>query len=259
MTPPVIAAHSSPPPTDVSPTAVVDAASQDIASTVTLSRPLEGSEQQDSDIVSSSAEPDTSQFFSTTSTPAPAPTLAPIPTSLPNTPSELYDADVTSVSNSLHFAPPSIVSSIPASCPTDGATFPRLRARGLVNTRNICFANAVLQLLVNSPPFWNLFRELGNLEGQREAGVPETGGGATPLVDTTVRFFKEFIVEGESPSTQQQSQPAACGTSRVDEEKKYDNVVDAFEPTYLYDAMKEKRQLKPLLVCSRALLAISCY
>ncbi|KAI0267937.1 hypothetical protein BGY98DRAFT_925384, partial [Russula aff. rugulosa BPL654] len=101
-------------------------------------------------------------------------------------------------------------------------TLSRLSPRGLVNTGNICFANAVLQLLVNSPPFWSLFRELGDLKAQRGAGVPETGSGATPLVDATVIFFKEFL-------------------------KKDDNVVESFEPTYLYDAMKEKRQLKPLL------------
>jgi ubiquitin carboxyl-terminal hydrolase 10 len=112
-----------------------------------------------------------------------------------------------------------------------------------------------LQLLVNSPPFWNLFRELGNLEGQR-GGVPETGGSSTPLVDATVRFFKEFMVQEDSPSTQQLSQLAACGTSTVDDEKKDD---DSLEPTYLYDAMREKRQLRPLLVCSRALVMTSCY
>ncbi|KAN0105392.1 hypothetical protein V8E52_011059, partial [Russula decolorans] len=124
---------------------------------------------------------------------------------------------------------------------------PRLRVRGLVNTGNICFANTVLQLLVNLPPFWNLFRELDDLKGQRGAGVPESGDGATPLVDATVRFVKEFIVEEESPSTQHQSQLASGGTLRADEEKRVDNVIDSFEPTYLYDAMKAKRELKPLL------------
>jgi hypothetical protein len=83
---------------------------------------------------------------------------------------------------------------------------------------------------------------------------------ACGLVNTrTVRFFKEFMVEEDLPSTQQLSQLAVCGTSTVNEEKKDDNVVDSFEPTYLYDAMREKRQLRPLLVCSRALLATSCY
>jgi hypothetical protein len=62
------------------------------------------------------------------------------------------------------------------------------------------FANAVLQLLVRSPPFWNLFRELGDLKGQRGAGDPETGGRTTPLGDVTVSFFKEFVFEGSSIS-----------------------------------------------------------
>jgi ubiquitin carboxyl-terminal hydrolase 10 len=115
-----------------------------------------------------------------------------------------------------------------------------------------------LQLLVNSPPFWNLFRELGDLKGQREAAVPDTCGDATPLVDVTARFLKEVIFEEES-SMQQQSRPATGGTSRADQEKKDDNVVDSFEPTYLYDAMKEKRQLKPLLVRPRAHVAASSY
>jgi ubiquitin carboxyl-terminal hydrolase 10 len=128
-----------------------------------------------------------------------------------------------------------------------------------MNTKNVCFANTVLRLLVNSPLFWNLFREMGHLRVQRGAGVHETSGDATPLVDATVRFLKEFSVEEESPSTQQQSQLDTGGTSRAGEDKKAYNIVDLFEPTYMYDAMKEKRQLKPLLVRSRALIAASCY
>jgi hypothetical protein len=237
--------HSSSRPTGASPTTVVAAAPQDIASTTMLSYPLEGSEQQNSGIIAPSAEPGTSQILFTASTH----TLAPNPTSLPNMPSESCDAGVASVSNSSHLAPPSIGPPTPASRPTGSATLPRLRARGLVKTGNMCFATAVLQLLVNSPPSWNLFRALRDLKGQCGAGVPETGGGATPLVDATVRLFKEIMVEEESPSTQQQSQPATGGTSRA----------DSFEPTYMYDVMKEKRQLKSLLVRSRAHLAASCH
>jgi hypothetical protein len=248
MTPPTNPVHSSPRPTGAFPTAVVAAAPQDITTTPPLSHPLEGSEQRDTDIVAPSAKPGTSQILFTAS-------LAPIPTSLPKS----HDASVIPVSDSSHFAPPSIGSSIPAPHPTSSAMLPRLRVRGLVNTGNICFANAVLHLLVNLPPFRNLFRELGDLKEQRGARLPETGGGATPLVDATVRFFKEFIVQEVSPSTQQQSQPATGGTSRAEEEKKDDNVVDSFEPTYMYDAMKEKRQLKPLLVRSRSHVAASCY
>ena len=261
MTPPANPVYSSSRPTGALRTAVVIAAPPDITSTATLSHPLEGIEQKDSDIVASSAEPGTSQLLSIASMHAPTPTT-PTPTlvlnpiSSPNTPSESYNAGVRIASNSSHIAPPFIGFSIPASLPTGSATHPRLRTRGLVNARNTCFANAVLQLLVNSPPLWNLFKELGDLKGQREAGVPETGGGATPLVEATVRFFREFEVEEELPSVQQQSLPATGGTSRADEEKKCDNVVvDSFEPTYLYDAMKEKNRLKPLLVRSHAHLA----
>ena len=87
----------------------------------------------------------------------------------------------------------------------------------------------------------------------------ETEDGTRPLVEATVRFFKEFIVEEESRSGKQQTQPVMGGTSRANEEKKDDNVFDSFEPTYLYDVMKEKRQLKSLLVRSRAHVAASCY
>jgi hypothetical protein len=157
MIPPTNPVHSSSRPTDASPTAVVPVAQQDITSTATLSYPQEGSEQH---IVAPGAEPGNSQILSTASTHAPTPTLAPIPTSLPYTPSESYNGGVASVSDSSHFALPSraIGSSISASHPTASATLPHLRARGLVNTGNICFANAVLQLLVNLPSFWNLFR-----------------------------------------------------------------------------------------------------
>jgi ubiquitin carboxyl-terminal hydrolase 10 len=112
----------------------------------------------------------------------------------------------------------------------------------------MCFANAVSQLLVHSPLFWNLFRELEYLKGQRGAGGLETVGGATPMVDATMRFFEEFMLK-EKETLQQ----AAGGKPREDEEaKRGHNVVDSFEPMYMYDAMKETRQLKTLLVRSRA-------
>ena len=117
------------------------------------------------------------------------------------------------------------------------------------------FANAVLHLLAHSPPFWDLFRELGDLKGQCGTGCPETGGGATPLVYATLRFFEEFKFK-KTPPTQQPLQLAASGKPREDEEG--NNVVNLFEPTYMYGAMKEKRQLKTLLVCSSVQAAL-CY
>jgi ubiquitin carboxyl-terminal hydrolase 10 len=121
----------------------------------------------------------------------------------------------------------------------------------------MCFVNAVLQLLVHSPPFRNMFSGLGDVQGQRAAGSPETGGGATPLVDATMRLFEEFMFkEKEPPPTQQPPQQAA----REDEEENKENkVLDSFEPTYMYDAMKEKRKLKDLLVRSRDQDVPFCY
>ena len=246
ITPQINPAYSGSHPTSESPTALVTTAPPDITSTVKLYHSPE-----DSDVVASSAEPRTSQILSTASMHA----LVPIPTSLPNTRSEFYQASVTSISNPWHF---SSGSSISASHPTGSATLPPLHPRGLVNTKNMCFANAVLQLLVNSPPFWNLFRELDDPKGRRPGGFPETGGGVTPLVDATVRFFNEFTV-GESPPTKQQSQLTLSRTSGADEEDKDDNIVDSFEPTYLYDAMKETTQLRPLLVRPCARIVASFY
>ena len=114
----------------------------------------------------------------------------------------------------------------------------------------MCFTNSVLQMLVHSPQFCNMFRELGSLKGLHGEEGPETG--ATPLMAATVRFFEEFVSKEKELPPQQPSQQAAGGMPREDEEamKEY-NVVDSFEPVHMYDAMKEKRRLKMLLVSSR--------
>jgi ubiquitin carboxyl-terminal hydrolase 10 len=117
----------------------------------------------------------------------------------------------------------------------------------------MCFANSVLQLLVHTPPFWNLLKELGDLKGQHGEVGAETGGGATPLVDATMKFFEEFVFKDESLLAQQPPQQAAERKPREDEEaRKGRNTTDSFEPMYMYDAMKEKILLKNLLVRSCA-------
>jgi ubiquitin carboxyl-terminal hydrolase 10 len=132
-----------------------------------------------------------------------------------------------------------------------------------MNTGNMCFANSVLQLLLHVPPFWNLFRELGRLKGSRGARGPETAGGATPLVDATVRLVEEFMPkEKELPSTRQppELEHAEIGRPRADEEEKKENkLVDSFEPTYMYNAMKENGRLKTMLVRPRDQDASFCY
>ena len=133
--------------------------------------------------------------------------------------------------------------------PTDNTSILRLPARGLVNTGGVCFSNAVLQLLAHTPTFWDAFRELGDLKGRLGAEDLET---AAPLVDATMRFFKEFALkEKKPPPTQQPPQQAIREISREEEEEKEHGAVDSFEPTYIYVAMKEKTQLKDLLVRSR--------
>ena len=133
---------------------------------------------------------------------------------------------------------------------TGHTTLSRPRARGLVNTGGVYFSNAVLQLLVHSPPFWDVFRELENLKGQPGERGPET---ATPLVDATMKFFEEFMFKEKKPLlTQRPPQQAVREISREDEEEKEEhNNLDLFELTYMYDAMKEKTQLKGFLVRSR--------
>ena len=96
----------------------------------------------------------------------------------------------------------SLLSSATLSHPTGNPTLPRLHARGLVNTGSMCFANAVLQLLVHSP----LFKEL---EGLRGAGALDTGVGAAPLVNATVRFFEELTFK------EKEYQPQCCGFIRT--------------------------------------------
>ena len=243
--------HTGSRPIDASPLGGVAAAPQDIPSTAT----------------------GISEILSHASMLSPTPTLVPVPALILDKSLTTYDAGAASISNPLLPASSIVSFSFPASPsspvpplpktpshPTGTTTLPRLRARGLVNSGNMCFVNAVLHLLVHSRPFWDLFRELGDLKGQRGARGLETGGAATPLVDATVRFFEEFIFKEEPPTTQQPLQSVARGKQGEDgEEKEVSKVVDSIEPTYIYDAMKEKRQLKILLVCSCAQDALFCY
>ena len=251
-----------------------------------LSHPSERGTQRD--IVPPCAEPDLPDFkenLSTGLTPPPTSTPLSMPLPIPSVlnKTSLCDAGLAFTSNSFLPAPSIVGFSIPDShtpsrdsplkftnlitlsgtTPThtiDADMLPRLRARGLVNRRNNCFANAVLQLLVHCPPFWDLGRDLGRLMGKQAPGEgQETGGGETPLMDAKVKFLGEFVYKEDLSVTQQLQQKAARGKAGENEEgKKEHDVVDFFDPRYMYDAMKENTQLKHLLVGSRARAYPSC-
>ncbi|KAI9628453.1 hypothetical protein H4Q26_018054 [Puccinia striiformis f. sp. tritici PST-130] len=57
--------------------------------------------------------------------------------------------------------------------------------RGLVNNGNICFANAILQVLVHCSPFFNLLNHIGRI-------VAHDFKSQTPLLDAMIAFLHEF-------------------------------------------------------------------
>ena len=82
-----------------------------------------------------------------------------------------------------------------------------------------CFANAVLQLLVHSPPLRNLFRELRDLKCKRREGDPlaEAGGSAKPLVDAMMRFQRNLCFRKRSRFRPSNATAAAIGRRRKTE------------------------------------------
>ena len=254
--------HSSSHSSDRSPRGGVATAQPDITSAQSpaeLSHLMESSKQ--GDLATSHAEPlaDISETLSTVPTPVPVSTPPVLNKSI-----ALYDASSACISKSSHptissisfsdpkthlppHVPPlpnaellSITAGTSPKGPSDNTTLPCSSALKLVNDKT-CPANAVLQLLVYCPPFLDLFRGLGRLVGQRDGR--EIGGVSTPLIDATVRFLDDFAYKEKTSLTQQFLQQAIKGKAKEDEKEKEENdVVGPLITTYVYDAMKEKRQ-----------------
>ena len=118
----------------------------------------------------------------------------------------------------------------------------------------MCFASAVLQLLVYCEPFWRLFGEVGlgspsfvpRRDKQREKdgwakSVFEDPDLKVPLVDATIRFLREFGVD-------QPTREKGRDEERIrDDEANGES--EAFIPTYVYDAMKANKRFDTMRVC----------
>ncbi|KAL4259272.1 Ubiquitin carboxyl-terminal hydrolase [Pleurotus pulmonarius] len=182
------------------------------------------------------------------SIPADAPTQAPSSTGsinqtkktellkllLPHTSSNTPVTPTHSYANAAVTAPAQSASSAP----------PAIRPRGLVNTGNMCFANSVLQVLIYCQPFHKLFVDLGKTLGEgggaEVLSAESTGEGekATPLIDATIKFLNEFqvakAVEVEA------GRRGGKGKEKEVNDDDWDG--ESFIPTYVYDALKEKKR-----------------
>ncbi|KAJ6539829.1 hypothetical protein DFH09DRAFT_1041863 [Mycena vulgaris] len=121
--------------------------------------------------------------------------------------------------------------SIPAAAPPPIDLFApspelALAPRGLVNTGNMCFANAVLQALVHCPPFAALVARLG---------PPGAGG----LLGATGAFVREFVVQKAEGKGDAKGKGEGKGKGRAQEEEEEG---EAFVATGVYDALKGSKR-----------------
>ncbi|KAJ7792837.1 hypothetical protein B0H14DRAFT_3115102 [Mycena olivaceomarginata] len=144
----------------------------------------------------------------------------------------------------------------------DATAAERLTPRGLVNTGNMCFANAVLQVLVYCAPFSSLFARLHALLGEAEFDVAGTGAGGfntnpsggqddggggggvlgpAPLVRATGAFLREFIVS-VSAKKPVSGGAGGKGKGKVSPAEEQEEEPEAFIPTHIYDALKGKKR-----------------
>lgn len=109
--------------------------------------------------------------------------------------------------------------------------------------------------MVYCEPFWTLFEEMGKVVSGR--GKEWRG---TPLVDATIDFLREFAVDdskGKTKAKEGGNGKSGKGKERYDgngvlvkeEDDVEENVTDSFLPTYVYEALKEKKRFDNMRVC----------
>lgn len=126
----------------------------------------------------------------------------------------------------------SAIATLLSSGPTGSGGLPTIRPRGLVNTGNMCFANSVLQVLMYCGPFNRFFSDLGKHLTHVEAGNRINDNNSLPLLKATVQFLNEFKFKA----------------SKTGDDELQDDWLDSFIPTYMYDAMKEKKRFDSMRV-----------
>jgi hypothetical protein len=249
------------PSSDRSPQGGVAIAQPVVTSAATLSQPLESNMQEGLATPSVAPLADIGENLPTMSTPVPVQAFTPrflnkslatydtIPafiskSSLPALSSGFSNPDSPSpphVPTLPDTQPLSLIRGMSPKSLSDNAGLPPLRTRELIENGDMHLVNAVLQSLLYCPPFRDQFRDLRRLLGQREGR--KTGGGATPLIDATIRFLDKFAYKQLSPTTQSLQQVASCKGEEDEDGNKEDEGVHPFLSTYVYNAMKEKRQL----------------
>ena len=120
--------------------------------------------------------------------------------------------------------------------PSGPGHVPKIRPRGLVNSGNMCFANAVLQVLVYCPPFYRLFTELAKyLPGPPPSDSKKPLDNRISLTTGTIDFLKEF-------------DPLSEKERKRREEDGEDAFLDSFTPVSVYDAMRAKKRFDNMRV-----------
>lgn len=108
--------------------------------------------------------------------------------------------------------------------PQSHSISPLIQPRGLINKGNMCFMNAILQVLVYCPPFYNLFDRVGKEVRQRISS-------RTPLMDAMVMFIREF----------QLLTVIAERTGHIGDKAKQmalEDIGEAFGPDNIYSSMR---------------------
>ena len=120
--------------------------------------------------------------------------------------------------------------------PSGPSQIPKIRPRGLVNSGNMCFANAVLQVLVYCPPFNRLFSELAKyLPGPSSSDSKKPIDSRISLTTGTIEFLEEFGPLSEKERKRR----------REDGE---DVFLDSFTPVSVYEAMRAKKRFDNMRV-----------